>query len=152
MLKGGAAHAADAARLTGIAFSIKCYRGYADDLIELWADELTISEGFLRTHPVYCAVRDGESVGFSALSRRWDEDEVDHIWVAPKHMGGGIDQALFARTVSSAATFGGAVFVIVADLNAEGFYCKMGTQRVGHVPAWPQGCSSPLLRSRYPTG
>jgi GNAT superfamily N-acetyltransferase len=140
------AHRSDATRLTEIALSAKRHWGYADELIELWADELTISEDLIRTHPVYCATCEGEVVGFYALSKKDGEYELDHIWVDPKYMGGGIGKALFAHAVRTVAAFGGTALVIIADPHAEGFYRKMGAQIIGHVSSRPEGRILPLLR------
>src|SRR5262249_34836812 len=84
------ARASDAAALTRIAHAAKRHWGYSDALIELWNDELTVSADFIDAYPVYVAVRGAIVLGFYALSHENDVFELEHMWVDPPHIGGGV--------------------------------------------------------------
>lgn len=141
-----AAHPTEAARLTEIAHAAKRHWGYDQRLIELWVDELTISPDFVAAHPVYCAVRDSQILGFYALVGQGDEYELEHMWVDPPHIGSGVGSLLFEHAVKTVASLGGSVVAIASDPNAEGFYRKMCAVPAGRVPSRPEGRTLPALR------
>jgi GNAT superfamily N-acetyltransferase len=123
----------DAEALTGISFSAKRYWGYPDQWMERWRESLTITPDFVRLNEVYGAVVEGEMVGFYALAGRGHKIELEHLWVAPEHIGTGVGRALFEHAVRNAGSLGAEVLSIEADPNAEGFYRRMGARRVGEI-------------------
>jgi hypothetical protein len=102
---------ADASTLTQIAHDAKRHWGYPEHWIQHWQKDLTISPDFIAANEVYVAESEGKLVGFYALVVAEQKAELDHLWVAPPHIGTGVE--------------------ILADPNAEGFYRKMGAHRVG---------------------
>jgi GNAT superfamily N-acetyltransferase len=117
--------------LTQIAHDAKRHWGYPDHWIRHWQNELTISPDYLSTNPVFIAERDNEAVGFYALIVRRDKAELDHLWVAPAHIGTGVGKELFVHAMRTAAGKDIAEVEILADPNAEAFYKKMGAYRIG---------------------
>lgn len=136
----------DAPRLTAIAHAAKRHWGYSDELMALWDDDLTLSPQFIASHPVFCAVRDGEIIGFYALLRQGETCELEHMWVDPQHMGTGVGALLFEHAVHTVRSMGGSVLTIVSDPHAEGFYRRMGARRVGRAPSRIAGRYLPLMR------
>jgi GNAT superfamily N-acetyltransferase len=136
----------DAQRLTTIAHAAKRYWGYAEDLIALWDAELTLTPEFIASHPVFCAVQDGEIAGFYALSCQENACELEHLWVDPQHMGAGAGTLLLEHAIHTVRSMGGSVLNIVSDPNAEGFYRRMGASRSGYVPSRVAGRLLPLMR------
>ena len=53
------------------------------------------------------------------------------MWVLPQHMGRGIGRGLFSHAVGRARKLNFNAIEIESDPNAEGFYLRMGAQRVG---------------------
>ena len=139
------AEPADAGVLTAVAHAAKRHWGYAEELIELWAPDLTVTAETIRADPVYCAVADGSVVGFYALSRDGAEFELEHMWVDPRFLRGGIGERLFRHALDTVRSSGGASLAIASDPNAEGFYARMGARRIGVVAATPPGRELPLL-------
>jgi len=117
--------------LTQIAQEAKRHWGYPEHWLERWKTELTITEDFIRQNAVYVAEMDGIIVGFYALVRRGETAELDHMWVAPSQIGGGIGKALFLHAMDLAAAQRLSQVDIFSDPHAEGFYQKMGASRVG---------------------
>jgi N-acetylglutamate synthase-like GNAT family acetyltransferase len=123
----------EAAALTTIAHDAKRHWGYPDHWIEHWQDDLTISPEFVAANPVYVAESDGNLLGFYALIIRVDKAELDHLWVAPAHIGTGVGKELFLHAMQNAARRDVSAVEILADPNAEGFYRKLGAHRIGET-------------------
>ena len=55
---------------------------------------------------------------------------LDNLWVLPEHMGQGIGKQLFQHALERSRLRGESILKIEADPNAQGFYEKMGAQKV----------------------
>jgi GNAT superfamily N-acetyltransferase len=139
------ARGADAERLTAIAHAAKRHWGYPARWIRLWRADLTLTPRFIARHPVYCAERGGAVVGFYALSGRGAERELEHMWVDPPHMGGGVGTVLFRHALATLRAGGGRRLRIAADPHAAGFYRALGARLAGEVASRPRGRTLPLL-------
>ena len=120
-----------ATELTNIAHDAKRYWGYPEHWISHWQNDLTISPDYLETNQVFLAEKEDQIVGFYALIVRRDKAELDHLWVAPAHIGTGVGKELFVHAMRTAAGKDIAEVEILADPNAEAFYKKMGAYRTG---------------------
>lgn len=125
------ATAADADHLTSIAVAAKRSWGYPDAWLEQWWPLLTITSGFVSSHPTFMAMVGTEAVGFYALGGGGGEWELEHLWVESQWMGRGVGQALFEHAADTARAAGALHLSIESDPFAEGFYLRMGAQRVG---------------------
>ena len=121
------------AGLTQIAHDAKRYWGYPEHWIKHWQADLTISPEFIANNDVYVAEQEGELLGFYALIVRENKAELDHMWVAPKHVGSGVGKELFINAMQRAAGQNVSEVQISSDPHAAGFYQKMGATRVGEV-------------------
>jgi GNAT superfamily N-acetyltransferase len=123
----------DADSLTQIAQDAKRHWGYPEHWLEHWQADLTISGDFIASNPVYVAESDGDLRGFYALIIENEKAELDHLWVAPQHIGTGVGKQLFLHAMQHAARENVSAVEILADPNAEGFYRKQGAHRIGEV-------------------
>jgi len=123
--------AAESTALTQIAHDAKRHWGYPEHWIRHWQDDLTLSPEYLAANPTFVAEKDDQLLGFYALIIRQDKAELDHLWVAPEHIGSGVGKELFIHAMQSAARRNVSEIEILADPNAEGFYRKMGAHRIG---------------------
>lgn len=136
----------DAAVLTAIAHAAKRHWGYPEAWITLWQRDLTVTPAFVERYPVYGAVEvDGLLVGFYALLFAGADCELEHFWVVPARMGGGVGRALFEHALERCRAIDARRLWITADPNAEGFYRTLGARRVGEVPSTPAGRLLPRL-------
>ena len=118
--------------LSGLALAGKRHWGYPEPWLEAWRGLLTITPDYLAAHVVACAEEGtGRVVGFYALEREGDRCRLEHLWLAPSLIGGGLGRQLFEHAVQAARALGAADLLIEADPNAEGFYLHMRAQRVG---------------------
>ena len=123
----------EAETLTQIAKDAKRYWGYPEHWLNFWQDDLTIRPEFVDDNPVYVAEGEGNLLGFYALILKKEKAELDHLWVAPAHIGSGVGKALFLHAMQSAARGNVSELEILSDPNAEGFYRKMGAHRIGEA-------------------
>lgn len=120
----------DAAKLTAIAHDAKRYWGYPENWIQHWQADLTISSDFISNSIVFVAEREGEIIGFYALVVGDQEADLEHMWVAPPHIGTGVGKELFVHAMQKAAGQNVEAVEISSDPNAEAFYEKMGARRI----------------------
>ena len=138
--------------LTRVAFAAKGHWGYPERWMHRWTASLTISPAFVRDNEVYAAVEGGDTVGFYALVGSGSVLELEHLWVAPGFIGRGAGKALFEHAVDRAVSLGAQTLRIEADPNAEGFYGRMGAERVGENAYEIEGQSRvlPLMALKLP--
>ncbi|MCM3869162.1 MAG: GNAT family N-acetyltransferase [Pyrinomonadaceae bacterium] len=136
---------AEATTLTKIAVNAKRHWGYPEHWIEHWQEDLTISATFITNNQVYVAERESVIVGFYALVVG-ERAELEHMWVAPEHIGTGVGKELFIHAMQTAAEDNVSTIEISADPNAEGFYQRMGARRIGEVSSEIDGQTRVLPR------
>jgi GNAT superfamily N-acetyltransferase len=136
----------DAAKMTAIAHNAKRHWGYPESWIKHWQDDLTISSDFIAGNLVYVAELENVIIGFYALVVGDQRAELEHMWVAPEHIGTGVGKELFIHALQTAAGDDIASIEISADPNAEGFYQRMGARRIGEVSSEIDGQTRVLPR------
>ena len=138
----------DATTLTQIALDAKRYWGYPEHWIRHWEADLTVSPEFIRDNHVYVAEKDGEILGFYALSVAGQKAELEHMWVTPASIGTGIGKELFLDAMEKAAALEVGVVEISADPNAAGFYRRMGAMQTGETDSVVDGHVRKLPRMK----
>lgn len=138
----------EAALLTDIAHAAKRHWKYPETWIEQWKPDLTITSEFILNNEMFVAVAGDEIVGCCALVVTDRLAEIEHMWIRPEQMGHGVGRALFEHAKRRAEERGATALELSADPNAEGFYERMGTRRIGEVPADMDGQSRVLPRMR----
>lgn len=123
----------EAAELTRIAIAAKSHWGYTAEQIEGWRSFLTITTDYIQDNQVWVVVVADQIAGFAAIEQHDDETILEHFWVLPAYIGKGIGKRLFLYVADQFSEF-----VITADPNADGFYYKMGAQKIGDYPSMLQ--------------
>jgi GNAT superfamily N-acetyltransferase len=136
----------DAVALTRLAIASKRHWGYADELIELWTNELTFTPENIDARIVTVGECGGGIAGVSTLDTTQPMAEIDAFWICPSFMGIGIGRRLFEYTLAIAAREGLDSVKIVSDPNAAGFYQHMGASFVGWQNSTPAGRRLPVYR------
>lgn len=139
----------DAEALTQIAHAAKRHWGYPERWIEAWRDILTMRPEFIAANIAYCAIENDKVVGFYVLTTESDGFHLDHLWILPMAMHRGIGRALFEHAVNQARAANFDLIKIEADPNAEGFYERMGAQRVGTSASEVEGEKRALPLMEY---
>ena len=136
--------------LTGLALAGKRHWGYPEPWLEAWRGLLTITPDYVRAHVVSCAEDEtGQVVGFYALERDGGRCRLEHLWLDPSLIGGGLGRRLFDHAVRAARALRAAELLIEAEPNAEGFYLHMGAVRVGETVSRLTGTERILPQLRY---
>jgi ribosomal protein S18 acetylase RimI-like enzyme len=130
---------AESDALSALAFEAKAYWGYADQQLEAWRDQLTISAVEIAVSLTFVAEANGQLLGFYCLHESATTSTLDHFWIAPAHMGRGVGRKLLAHAQSVAQERNIRNISIDADPNAEAFYLACGARRVGALPAPIEG-------------
>lgn len=139
------AHPSEAEQLTAIAHAAKRHWGYPENWIEKWSADLTITPEFLANNEVFVAIIDDAIAGCCALVVSANLAEIEHMWIKPEQMGSGVGRALFEHARDRARELQLTVLELSADPNAEGFYERMGAERIGDVPAGMNGEEARVL-------
>ena len=129
----------DADALTEIAFAAKRHWRYPENWIRQWQEALTVTPEYVAENPTFVAAIDEEIVGFCAVQIESSEAVLDHLWVLPQFMGGGVGRALFQHAEEIARTGGAVRMRIVGDPHAEQFYARMGATVYRREPASMDG-------------
>ncbi len=135
------ATAGEAGLLSGLALRSKAHWGYDADFLAACRAELTVSEDYITSAPVFVLEEDGRVVGFYGLREQGTELELLYLFVEPAEIGGGHGKRLWQHAVKTAARLGFRKITIESDPYAEAFYLAVGARRVGEV-------SSTLLAGR----
>lgn len=140
----------DATYLTGIAFAGKAYWGYPPEWLELWRHDLVVTPHYIRTEPVSVAECDESIVGFTGLSTGDQGRQIEHLWLQTDSIGCGVGRRLFEEAVHLAREERVTELFVNSDPNAEGFYLKMGAERIGQeVYFLPGGIQREVPRLVY---
>lgn len=141
-----AARPGEAEALTDLALRSKAHWGYDADFLDACRDELTVTPERIRSAVAFVAERDGEVVGFAVLDVRGDEADIGFFFVEPETIGSGCGHVLWEHAVAQARARGLVRLTIESDPYAEGFYLRMGAERIGSVPSGAiPGRELPLL-------
>jgi GNAT superfamily N-acetyltransferase len=136
--------------LTCNAHASKRYWGYPDEWIHAWRRDLTFTGPYITNNTVRVAVDSrGDPVGCYALVGRDAVVQLDHLWVMPDWIGRGVGGRLFDHATQSARGLGAQSLEIESDPDAEGFYLRMGAERIGMVQADVCGVHRELPRLRF---
>jgi ribosomal protein S18 acetylase RimI-like enzyme len=131
--------------LSRLAMRSKAHWGYDADFLDACRDELTFTATDLAR--IVVAESAGALVGMYTVDGRPPHGVLGNLWVDPAAIGSGIGRSLWSHAIASARARGLSDLMIDADPNAEGFYLRMGAERVGETPSGSiPGRVLPLLR------
>ena len=125
------ARASEAPELTELSLRSKALWGYDAAFLARCRIAMQVKEANVETQPHYVAEIDGRMAGFYGFEALPDGVGLDYMFVDPEFVGRGVGRALMDHAVALARDLGHASLTIVADPNAEGFYRRLGAQRVG---------------------
>lgn len=139
--------AIEAAALSDIAIESKGHWGHSREQLEIWRKDLQISTEYIETNTVETIWQETSKVGFIAIKRE-PEPILDHLWLLPKAIGRGFGKLAFRRAIVLAEKMGIETLTIISDPDAEGFYLRMGAERIGEISSIPQNRMLPQLLYR----
>jgi N-acetylglutamate synthase-like GNAT family acetyltransferase len=118
-------------KLTEISFVSKKYWNYSDEWMEIWKDDLTITENFITNNYVYHLENDAnEIVGFYAFVKFDNYIELDSLFVSPEYIGKGFGNLLMTDFLSKVREIDFNYKKLKAEPFAEIFYKKYGFETI----------------------
>lgn len=127
------AASSEAEQLTDLALRSKGRWGYDQQFLEDARIDLTLTDQYISSCPVFVIEEQGSIKGFYSLSGEGSEVELMHIFVEPAAIGRGYGKLLFRHAVETARRLKFKRLIIGSDPQAVGFYETMGARRVGEV-------------------
>lgn len=85
----------DAEDLSAVAVRSKRHWGYSKEAMELWNQNLTITEDFLNSHTVIKATLEDEIVGFFALEEIQPVTRIAQYWIDTPYMRKGYGTVMY---------------------------------------------------------
>lgn len=123
----------EAGTLTDLALAGKAFWGYDEDFIEACRAEMTFRPDDVARRHVVVAEVDGTVIGFYSVDGEPPAGELGNLWVRPDQIGTGLGRVLWQDALAAAADAGYEHLDIDAEPYAEGFYLRMGAERIGEV-------------------
>lgn len=122
----------DSKLLTETSFHSKKMWGYSDELMNLWKQDLEISEEYILKNKVFKIYDEKVFIGFFAFkSHEAKVIELDHLWLKPGQIKKGYGRSVFEFILNYLRNTGHLNFNLTAEPNAKGFYDKMGGKVLG---------------------
>lgn len=141
----------EAGTLSDLALAAKGFWGYDQAFLESCRAELAFSPDDVVRRHIVVADLGGLVVGFYSVDGEPPVGELGNMWVRPSEIGTGLGRVMWQDAMIAAAAAGFKYLEISADPNAEGFYRKMGAERIGETPSGSvPGRMLPLMRARVP--
>lgn len=141
------AQPSEAMTLTELALRSKAYWGYDEAFMAACREALMVTEKKITQHHVCLASESSDVAGFYCLIVNGASGILDDMFIDPLYIGTGCGRCLWDHMLAKAKEMGVCELTIDADPNAEGFYLKMGAERIGEVESTVfKGRKLPLMK------
>ena len=121
----------DAKVLTEVTFKSKAVWNYSKEQLEIWREDLTVSQKMIEEMVVFKYLQEDKVVGFYILNQPKKQTiELEFLFVLPKLMGVGIGKKLLNHSCKKALELGCKSINLLADPNAENFYNNQGFKTI----------------------
>jgi GNAT superfamily N-acetyltransferase len=140
-----AAEPDEAELLTMLTRRAKAHWGYPQAMMDRWAEMLSVSSATIRDGQVVVAERNGVVVGYYQIAGEAPHGELADLFLEPEAIGTGLGRRLWEHAVISARHAGFHTLTLESDPHAEGFYLRMGAERIGEREVAP-GRALPVLQ------
>lgn len=113
--------------LTDITIDSKAFWGYSQNQIEIWKDDLTISENYINKNEVYKLILKNEIIEYySILKINESVFKLDNLFLYQKYIGKGYGNILMKHFLEKVKFLEGKEIILDSEPNAEEFYTKLG--------------------------
>ena len=146
----------DSEKLTGLSITSKMHWNYSGEDMDIFRTELNIDSDYIHNNEVW-VLEDREGlVGYYSYKFRDNELNykgfvlkqgywLDHMFIAPIHMGQGYGRLLFKDLQIRLAQNEISELMILVDPNSKGFYEKMGCNYIREYPSSIPGRTIPYF-------
>jgi len=135
----------DVERLNEITIAAKAHWGHDLSWVEQWVAAGDFAGVAVSHDEAWVVEIDGSIAGWSALQLRGEVAWLEDLWVDPAYMGRGVGTALFREATTRATRAGAQRMEWEADLDAVGFYQRMGGRPVRDSDVTELGRILPIM-------
>ena len=116
----------DSELLSETAFKSKKIWNYSDEQMNLWTNELTITDSYIKRNKVFKIFDSKNFLGFCSLVYKEKHIEIDHFWLLPENIGKEYGKKTFDFIKETAKESSSNIIRVYAEPNSNGFYRRMG--------------------------
>lgn len=127
------ATADDIEELSAVAIRSKRHWGYSKEAMELWNQNLTITEDFINSHTVIKATLEDEIVGFFALEEIKPTTRIAQYWVDTPFMRKGYGSVMYDYLRNYLKNRNVEKVTLVMDPNGMAFFEKKGAKILNKI-------------------
>lgn len=137
----------DAALLSELTFRSKAHWGYSAEFMETARPALTVTPAMIENSVAFVLEDEGRVSGYYVLEKPDGNSIVlESLFIDADAIGTGCGEALLKHALAQAAEGGYCIVNLEADPNAEGFYRRMGAERIGQRESSIPGRFLPIMR------
>lgn len=144
-MRSRSAERSDVERLHEITVAAKAHWGHDLAWVVNWVAAGDFASVAVARGDAWLVEIDGAIAGWSALQLRGDVAWLEDLWVDPPYMGRGVGRTLFRDATARATAAGARRLEWEADLDAVGFYERMGARRVRNSGVTELGRILPIM-------
>lgn len=123
----------DVEELSAVAIRSKRHWGYSKEAMELWNQNLTITEDFIQTHTVIKATLEDEIVGFFALEEIKPTTRIAQYWIDTPYMRKGYGSVMYDYLKNYLKSKNVEKVTLVMDPNGLAFFEKKGAKILNKI-------------------
>ncbi len=131
-------------QINGLLLLSKSYWGYDNEFLDCFMKKFGITTGYMMQHVLRLFYVDDCLAGFFNFGFNAENlFELDNFFLHPHFIGKGLGRELWEACCQEARKQGKNEFIVWSEPHAEGFYLKMGCEKIGVR-------LSPMMPNRYP--
>lgn len=119
----------DLDKVNELLYLSKSYWGYDNEFMEKFMKEYKITKSYIKKEQTFIIINQNDIIGFYSFSNNYLE--LDNLFLHPNYIGTGKGKEVWKLCLETARKNKIKKFSIMSDPNAEGFYLKMGCQKIG---------------------
>lgn len=123
----------DVEELSAVAIRSKRHWGYSKEAMELWNQNLTITEDFVQTHTVIKATLEDEIVGFFALEEIKPTTRIAQYWIDTPYMRKGYGSVMYDYLRNYLKSKNVEKVTLVMDPNGLAFFERKGAKILSKI-------------------
>lgn len=123
----------DVEELSAVAIRSKRHWGYSKEAMELWNQNLTITEDFIQTHTVIKATLEDEIVGFFALEEIKPTTRIAQYWIDTPYMRKGYGSVMYDYLRNYLKSKNVEKVTLVMDPNGLAFFERKGAKILSKI-------------------
>lgn len=123
----------DVEELSAVAIRSKRHWGYSKEAMELWNQNLTITEDFVQTHTVIKATLEDEIVGFFALEEIKPTTRIAQYWIDTPYMRKGYGSVMYDYLKNYLKSKNVEKVTLVMDPNGLAFFERKGAKILSKI-------------------